>query len=70
MNYNIKYGYSESVHLKTSVLNFDFISVFGSASTFQKDDETNLEDMKTYSGLHSTVWDFESSWVWPDCFVC
>lgn len=34
MNYNIKYGYSESVHLKTSVLNFDFISVFGSASTF------------------------------------
>lgn len=33
MNYNIKYGYSEIVYFKISVLNFDFISVFVSAST-------------------------------------
>ena len=33
MNYNTKYGYFESVYFKISVLNFDFISVFVSAST-------------------------------------
>ena len=33
MNYNTKYGYFESVYFKISVLKFDFISVFVSAST-------------------------------------
>ena len=70
MKYSIKYGYSESMHFYISVLSFDILSIFGIASTLSNDDKIKLEDVKAYNVLQCSIWDFESTWVWPDCFVC
>lgn len=70
MNYNIKYGYPESVSFKVLVLNFESSIVFGISSALQNNNKKDLEGLKAYSVFQCTIWDFENAWVWPDYLMC